>query len=254
MRWTSWGYRLRTCRGYPPKNRSACSPARLLICPDEVQKAALAQDVFGRSGTRLLPLLKEGSEGIAALRQEAHELGVVFDQDAANSAAEFSDSMTRLKARFQGIAFTVARNLVPTLTKIIDWATEIIPKIKAELMPLWLTLKDSLGGVFATVKNDLLPALKDLWVAIGPVLIPVAKTIAVMFGQRLKGIFEVFAGIIKTVAGVLTGDFGGAWEGIRTIALGVMRQIAVGLQRHHRQAPRRRHNRHAEGRGCDWHC
>ena len=80
--------------------------------------------------------------------------------------------------------------------------------------------------MFATVKNDLLPALKDLWTAIGPVLIPVAKTIAVMFGQRLKGIFEVFAGIIKTVAGVLTGDFGGAWEGIRTIALGVMRQIA----------------------------
>ena len=120
--------------------------------------------------------------------------------------------MTRLKTRFQGIAFTVASNLVPTLTKIIDWATVLIPKIKAELMPLWLTLKDALGGVFATVKNDLLPALKDLWTAIGPVLIPAAKVIATMFGQRLKGIFEVFAGIIKTVAGVLTGDFGGAWR------------------------------------------
>ena len=220
------GISVEDLQGLSPEESFRVLSSAIADLPGEVQKAALAQDVFGRSGTRLLPLLKEGSAGIAALRQEAHELGVVFDQDAANSAAEFSDSMTRLKGRFQGIAFTVAKNLVPTLTKIIDWATEIIPKIKAELMPLWLTLKDSLGGVFATVKNDLLPALKDLWVAIGPVLIPVAKTIAVMFGQRLKGIFEVFAGIIKTVAGVLTGDFGGAWEGIRTIALGVMRQIA----------------------------
>ena len=220
------GISVQDLQGLSPEESFRVLSSAIADLPDEVQKAALAQDVFGRSGTRLLPLLQEGSAGIAALRQEAHELGIVFDQDAADSAAEFSDSMTRLKGRFQGIAFTVARNLVPTLTKIIDWATEIIPKIKAELMPLWLAVKDALGGVFATVKNDLLPALKDLWVAIGPVLIPVAKTIAVMFGQRLKGIFEVFAGIIKTVAGVLTGDFGGAWEGIRTIALGVMRQIA----------------------------
>ena len=64
--------------------------------PNELEKAALAQDEFGRAGTGLLPLLNEGAAGITALRKEAHELGVVFDQEAANKAAQLGDTMTRL--------------------------------------------------------------------------------------------------------------------------------------------------------------
>ena len=42
----------------------------------------------------------EGADGIEKLRQEAHDLGIVFDQEGADSAAAMSDSMTRLKATF----------------------------------------------------------------------------------------------------------------------------------------------------------
>src|SRR3990167_1896059 len=48
---------------------------------DSTLRAATAQDIFGRSGTELLPLFAEGADGIAKLRREAHDLGLVFSPE-----------------------------------------------------------------------------------------------------------------------------------------------------------------------------
>ena len=42
------------------------------------EKAALAQQLLGRSGADLLPLFKEGSDGIANLQQQARDLGLAW--------------------------------------------------------------------------------------------------------------------------------------------------------------------------------
>lgn len=70
---------------------------------DDLAQAALAQDIFGRSGTALLPLLAQGADGIEALKQEAQELGIVFDQDAANSAARLVDAQNTLSQSIRGV-------------------------------------------------------------------------------------------------------------------------------------------------------
>ena len=83
---------------------------------DDMQRAALAQDVFGRSGTSLFPLLAEGAEGMAALRQEARELGIVFDEEAAAKAANFVDASNAVKQVVTGMAFEIGEVLGPILT------------------------------------------------------------------------------------------------------------------------------------------
>jgi predicted transcriptional regulator len=97
--------------------------------PGEIEKAALAQDVFGRAGTRLLPLLAGGADGIARLREEAHDLGIVFDQEAANQAAELTDAMARLKLSFKGIVLQVGSSLAPMLTSFADTVTSVVKPI-----------------------------------------------------------------------------------------------------------------------------
>ena len=92
---------------------------------DASRRSALAQQVFGRAGTQLLPMLAAGKDGLAAMRQEAHDLGMVFDQDAANSAAEYNDSLTRLQGAFQGIQFAVGEALIPVLIPLIEKMTQI---------------------------------------------------------------------------------------------------------------------------------
>ena len=74
---------------------------------------------------------------MARLRQEAHDLGVVFDQEAADSAAEFKDNITRLNTAVNGLKFTLARELMPVLSAgipiLTEWAKAIGPIIENTL-------------------------------------------------------------------------------------------------------------------------
>lgn len=92
---------------------------------DPTIRAATAQDIFGRAGTQLLPLLAQGAEGMAKLREEAHKLGIVFDPEAANKAAEFNDALTRLNAGITGMKNEVGEALIPTLITMIDSMTGV---------------------------------------------------------------------------------------------------------------------------------
>jgi len=98
---------------------------------DETVRAAIATDLFGRAGTQLLPMLADGAEGLAEMRAEAHELGIVFDVEAAKSAEDFTDAMTRVKASLQGAMFAIADSLIPAIQPLIDQVTEVVKKFGA---------------------------------------------------------------------------------------------------------------------------
>jgi hypothetical protein len=85
--------------------------------PDPIRKSALAQDIFGKSGTALLPLIAEGAAGLKAYGEEAEKLGIVMDDKATAKAELFVDTMDELKRTFQGVMITIgpliADNLIP---------------------------------------------------------------------------------------------------------------------------------------------
>ena len=92
---------------------------RFAELPAGANKAALAQELFGRSGAKLIPLLNEGSKGIQALMKEAKELGIVLSKEDAKAAEEFNDQMARVKAAFQGLRNAIARQIIPVLTRLL---------------------------------------------------------------------------------------------------------------------------------------
>ena len=96
---------------------------------DATMQSALAQDIFGRSGTALIPLLKQGEQGIAALRQEAHDLGIVFDQDAANAAARLVDAQNTLTKSIDGVKFAMAEGLAPAISGIAETLAVTVSKV-----------------------------------------------------------------------------------------------------------------------------
>jgi len=112
----------------------------------ETEMAATAQEIFGRSGTTLLPLFKEGKEGIRKLREEAHALGVVYDTEMAESAAELKDAQTRLKESFQGVGIALSTSLAPALTEIVDKITGVITKVSD-----WAKKNPGLSGTIMKV-------------------------------------------------------------------------------------------------------
>jgi len=91
----------------------------------ESEKTAIAQDLFGRSGQKLLPLFKEGSEGINTLTDRARELGLVMSTEAATASAEFEDRLTELTGSVKMAGFELAQVLLPTITSLIEKLTDL---------------------------------------------------------------------------------------------------------------------------------
>ena len=92
---------------------------------DPSRQAALAMELFGRSGTQLLPMLQQGEAGIEALIAEARRLGIVMSEEDAKAAADFTDAMNRLSSVFKGIATQVASVITPILTKLSNLFTSL---------------------------------------------------------------------------------------------------------------------------------
>ena len=87
---------------------------------DGAEKTALAQVLFGKSGADLIPLLDQGSKGIAAFGDRAQELGVVLDERTTKAAEAFDTKMVEVHAVADAFWQVVAGQLLPTLAKVAD--------------------------------------------------------------------------------------------------------------------------------------
>jgi len=91
---------------------------RFAAMEDGAQKAALAQEIFGKTGANLIPFLNQGRDGIEQLRAEAEKLGIVIKGDTAKAAEEFNDNLTRVKAASSGAANALIAEMLPSLNRI----------------------------------------------------------------------------------------------------------------------------------------
>lgn len=91
---------------------------------DQTEKAALAVKFFGRSGTQLLPILADGTKGLADMRARARELGLVISADLVEGADKAGDRLTELgkvvKTNLQAAMLEAAPFIEDTTVALID--------------------------------------------------------------------------------------------------------------------------------------
>ena len=75
------------------------------------ERAALAMELFGKSGTKLLPVLAQGAEGLARMREYARDLGLTVSTDAAQAADALDDAIGELTATVRILVFEVGAAL-----------------------------------------------------------------------------------------------------------------------------------------------
>jgi len=93
---------------------------------DATRKAALAQELFGRGGIELIPLLNEGARGIKNLQKRADELGITFNEIAAKQGEDFVDAMRDIEGAFEGLKNLLAIDLLPSMTSFVNSLTDVI--------------------------------------------------------------------------------------------------------------------------------
>lgn len=93
---------------------------------NETQKTAIAQRIFGRSGSELIPLLNQGSSGIRRLMEEAKRLGIVIDTDTARAAEDLNDNLRALREAVNGLFMSLAKDLLPGLVDTTNAMKEFV--------------------------------------------------------------------------------------------------------------------------------
>jgi len=84
-----------------------------------VERTNAMMQVLGRNATGAFDVLEKGSDGIRDLTNEARELGLVLDEEAAAAADRFADAMNRTRMESDALKVTVGEQVVPTFTNMV---------------------------------------------------------------------------------------------------------------------------------------
>lgn len=114
------GFTLKDFEGLSPEKSFMKFALRLADVKDQSMKVNIAQAVLNKSATTLIPLLNEGSAGIAKLAAEAEKAGLVISTKAANAAVVLGDNIDRLTKTISGMGYTISKKLVEPLTRMVD--------------------------------------------------------------------------------------------------------------------------------------
>lgn len=87
---------------------------------DETQRAALATEMFGRSGMNMIPMLNMSAEELQKVMDEADRYGIVMSEDSVKAAAAFDDAMLKMQSTAQGVRNRVFGAMMPAITKMMD--------------------------------------------------------------------------------------------------------------------------------------
>jgi len=179
------------------------SAAALSRMENNTKKAALATVIFGRAGTQLLPMLKDGSDGLTAVMEEAQKLGLVMSGEDATAAAELTDAWTRLTSVLKMAAIRIGAALAPSLTELAERITKtvrpVIDWIKRNGQLIVSVMK--IAAVVAAVGAGLI-AVGGILFGLGTVFSTLAGIVSAM-GTALGTMVTALAAILSPIGLVI---------------------------------------------------
>lgn len=177
--------------------------AKMEATKDPATAAAIATDLFGKSGARLGSSLSGVPGQVGSLVDRARELGVVMGPEAVQAAGKFDQKMNELGAQFEAVKMKIAEVLLPV---IVD---KLIPILQEKLLPALVEVAEKVADwVDAFAALD--PAVQGVVLAItaafavgGPVLLAISG-IATAIGALIAGPAAPFILFVAAIAGVAT--------------------------------------------------
>lgn len=99
-----------------PEQALALVADKLKNVENKQERLRYATQIFGRSGAGMVNMLKDGSDGLKQLGEDAEQAGYILDEKALRAAEDNRDAWLNLKTSLTAVTFTVANNLMPIFT------------------------------------------------------------------------------------------------------------------------------------------
>ena len=170
---------------------------------DGTEKARLANELLGRSGSELMPLLNGAAGSIDEMKQQARDLGLVISDDAVDAGVLFTDTMDQLKRSFGAMATNIGASVMPIVQKLADLILENMPliqdvfsKVVNAISPLVEQVLPVFLELFTYIIENILPVFLDLF---NQVLEDVLPVLIDLFMFIVENILPIFNQLLEVV-------------------------------------------------------
>jgi len=219
---------------------------RLSRISDPTKRAALAMEIFGKSGTSLLPMFEKGAAGLRDMMEEGRALGQVMTGEQAAAAAELNDNLGRLQGGLLGVVKTIGAGVAPVINQmtpailglvrgIVGWIRENQSLI-ATAFKVSAALTVAGGAIFGLGKalqvvGTILQS--KVLVALLPVAAMIGGVAAAMVALELvsTGSFESIAAGWQNLKETALAAWGGIVDALKSGDLALAGKIALNLLR-----------------------
>lgn len=179
---------------------------------NETERDALAMQIFGKSAQELNPLIAQGSEGIAALTDEAKRMGAVMSEDSLNALGKFDDSVQRLKAGAGAAKNAMGTILLPQLQTLADDGVSLLGDFTRGLNEaggdfgkISDVIGNAIGGIADMVLENL-PKIMEVAVDIVMALVnSITDNLPMIIDVASSVIFTLLQGLVEALPQITQG-------------------------------------------------
>lgn len=195
---------------------------------DTLKKANVSQaemtfymEAIANDATLLAPLLDKNGEKLKEYAKQAHDLGVIMDQDAIAKTKEFNTSLGTIQATMQGVFTRMAAQAAPFLTELAN-----------DFLDFAVRSRDGIDGsvtAIITIFESLIEIARDIFSTIGDIWSDLTSDIGDGSLEQI-GFMDLVSGALKGFGAVAVGLQVGikiAFEAIRAVISTVCQAIAV---------------------------
>lgn len=170
------------------------------------ERDALAMEVFGKSAQELNPLIAAGSEGMAAMAEEAYNLGAVMGEGTVNNLAALNDVIAGLKLGFQGLLGQLAGAFLPIFQAVATAVQNFVsnPDVQAGLQNI-ITRVTEFSQTLATAIEQLLAG--DIQGALSTLFPPDVVEQIITLSSQFRGFVDQLVVFVTEHAEGIKGAF-----------------------------------------------
>lgn len=175
------------------------------------ERAAKAAELFGDAvAYNLTPMLNASGEEFAAMKQEAHDLGLVMSGDDVKAGAELNDTLSNLKDSFGAIITRVGNSLMPLVKRVADSLLKFMPKIQQmfdKFVPKLLELAEKVVPFLMDLAEAILPSIFQILDVLMPILINIVNMVLPVVTsalQLINPLLQVLSALLQPILDLLT--------------------------------------------------
>ena len=169
---------------------------------DTTERAALANDLFGKSGQNLAPLFNQSAKATKEQMALAEKYGMVMPEATVKASAAFQDSLTTMQGASTGLKNRLLGEFLPSMTKITDGLGKLFVGDMSGINDLSNGISGFAGKV-GELSKKLLPIVAKTLSQIVTKAIAIAPKLLASGGKMLMSIASGIQGAMPTLTSKL---------------------------------------------------